>query len=295
MSEQIEALLALSKTGTMAAAALRLRVTSSAISKRISSLERQLGYRVIEPRGRRVELTAKGAEFASRAEPLIREMRSLLDGESSGGVGDAVTELKIGVTESVLASWGAAWLVRAAGQCAGVRLEIHAHRSPVVLEKVRAGELTVGVCAGLREGVADLRVDRICEEPMVLVPSKDKEFRIDRKRPLEVIGIESHAMTAMSLRAGIRRLAQESGLELVVAREVESYSCIVQLAKAGFGHGLVPEGIAAAMGVRNPVRIPRPGLSRFIGLAVRKTAFERSAVREFCLALSSARESAVRP
>lgn len=65
-------------------------------------------------------------------------------------------------------------------------------------------------------------------------------------------------------------------------REIESYSCIVQLAKAGFGHGLVPEGIAEALGVpRTKLVKPPDEIVRPISLIGRNSTFSRSLVDLF--------------
>jgi DNA-binding transcriptional LysR family regulator len=71
-----------------------------------------------------------------------------------------------------------------------------------------------------------------------------------------------------------------------VAR-IESFSSAVQLARAGFGHALVPRGVAVAMGVPEDVLLEVPGLERPIGVCARVTTWERPAVRRFVDALRS--------
>ena len=97
MTEHLEALLALWKAGTMAAAANRLRVTPSAVSKRIAFLEDQVGYKLVEPKGRKVELTPAALRLVEKVDPLLAELRSVLTDERGVEGG----ELTIGVTESV--------------------------------------------------------------------------------------------------------------------------------------------------------------------------------------------------
>ncbi len=59
MINYLEALLALERTGTISEAAAQLRLTQSAVSKRIQALQNEVQFKVIEPDGRRVRLTAK--------------------------------------------------------------------------------------------------------------------------------------------------------------------------------------------------------------------------------------------
>ena len=49
MIDRFDALAALQSSGTMGSAASALRITQSAISKRIASLEREVGVKLVEP------------------------------------------------------------------------------------------------------------------------------------------------------------------------------------------------------------------------------------------------------
>jgi DNA-binding transcriptional LysR family regulator len=49
MLEGIDALIALEKFGTVSEAATRLRLTQSAVSKRIQALQRAIGLKLVEP------------------------------------------------------------------------------------------------------------------------------------------------------------------------------------------------------------------------------------------------------
>ena len=62
MLTYLEALHALAETGTMGEAAIKLRLTQSAISKRIRALEVEIGSDLIRRVGRRVELTEAGRQ-----------------------------------------------------------------------------------------------------------------------------------------------------------------------------------------------------------------------------------------
>ena len=78
MLESIDALVALATFGTVSEAATRLRLTQSAVSKRLQSLQSAVGFRLLEPEGRRLRLTAPAVEFLARARPLVAELRGLI-------------------------------------------------------------------------------------------------------------------------------------------------------------------------------------------------------------------------
>ena len=109
MLDGIEALIALEKFGTVSEAATRLRLTQSAVSKRIHALQHTVGYKLVEPHGRRVRLTAPGLRLLERARPLVAELRALA-GPAEGG---AVASLSMVLGDSIAASWGPAVIRRA--------------------------------------------------------------------------------------------------------------------------------------------------------------------------------------
>ena len=86
----------------IARAATHLRVTQSTVSKRLAALECEVGRPLTEAHGRGVRLTPAGHRLLTRAEPLVASLRQALQEEElqTGG------RLEIGVSESILASWG---------------------------------------------------------------------------------------------------------------------------------------------------------------------------------------------
>ena len=102
MIENLETLQALARTGTMMEASTELRITQSAVSKRISSLERHYSRKLIQKKGRRVELTQHGQRLVDKVTPLLSELRDLFIDEITSASG----ELIIGVSDAILSSWG---------------------------------------------------------------------------------------------------------------------------------------------------------------------------------------------
>ncbi len=267
--DRLEALEAVLREGTMARAAVRLRITTSAVSKRLAALERELGRPVLRRDGRRVLLTPEGRRILEATSPLVARLRETMAGSRAAGGGS----LEVGVSESILASWGAALLRRAADRVPGLRLTLHAHRGPGSVARVAAGDYALAMVAGSPPAGSGLRAVPLGEEEMVLVPSGLDAAALEGLRRVPVLGIEAAALTARALGPRLARLRRAGGPDLRVERTVESYAALVSLAREGFGHGLAPLGIVRAMGVPPAavVRLPSPGLRRPVVLLGRSS------------------------
>jgi DNA-binding transcriptional LysR family regulator len=158
----------------------------------------------------------------------------------------------------------------------------------VALERVRAGEYMLALCAGRVAPSPDLITELALEEPMAIVPAGLRRFRLRRGRATSVIAIEPGSATWRALEPGLDRLRREGGITLEVARENQSFACIVQMARAGLGHGLVPRALAESMGVPRKALVALPGLMRPVALVGRPSTLARPAVAAFCERLPAA-------
>lgn len=286
MFDELETLRLLLREGTMTGVATRLRITQSAVSKRIQSLENQAKKKLVMPSGRRVKLTSAGLRLLERTEPLLAELRSAFQEDTTEGEGT----IRLAVSESVLASWGARALKKVQKAHPGIALELHAHRSLGVLDRVRSGECMVGLCAGAAEDAPELVAQPLGEEPFVLVPSALATSEFPRHGKVEVMTIEPNSATWASLGPRLKRAQARWPYRLEVTRTLQSFSCLVELARAGHGHALVPASVARAVGISASalISLPAPGLSRPVSLVARPSMLAQPLVQTFARALTEA-------
>jgi DNA-binding transcriptional LysR family regulator len=256
----IDALVALETFGTVSEAATRLRLTQSAVSKRIQALQAEVGFRLVEPSGRRVLLTPQAVAFLDRARPLVAELRGL----SKQAAFASTTSFSLALADSIAASWGPAVIRRVIAELPSVHVELHAHRSILVIESVRLGRYDVGLCTE-STAAGDLVQEPLTDEPLVLVPSA-LSGRLDRKQPL--ICIEQTSATWRASHALLaKRHPELFGSQLIF---VESFAAVAQMLRSGFGNGILPLGLAREL--RIPRRCQRKlGVARRIVLLMRKS------------------------
>jgi DNA-binding transcriptional LysR family regulator len=261
MLESIDALVALETFGTVTEAATRLRVTQSAVTKRIQSLQLEVGFRLVERDGRRLRLTARAVEFLDRARPLVAELRGLV----KPAAGDSTASFSLALADSIASSWGPMAVRRAMRDLPKTIIDLHAHRSVLVIESVRLGRYDVGLCTD-SPATKDLIRHHVVDEPLVLVNS---ELAPKRAKNLPLITIEPTSATWRAVHPELRAHHPELlSFDLVF---VESFGAVVQMLRAGFGHGLVPLGLAMDLGLKKRSVRPLPGVVRHISLVTRKS------------------------
>jgi DNA-binding transcriptional LysR family regulator len=75
--KRLRTFVAVAELRTVSKAALRLRITQPALSRQISSLQRELGLRLFERVGRCLVLTAEGEQFLGDCRGLLGHIDSL--------------------------------------------------------------------------------------------------------------------------------------------------------------------------------------------------------------------------
>jgi DNA-binding transcriptional LysR family regulator len=266
MLENIDALVALATFGTVSEAATRLRLTQSAVSKRLQMLQAAVGFRLVEPDGRRLRLTAPAVEFLERARPLVAELRGLARPTSHR----SPSSFRLALADSIAASWGPMVVREALDALPDVRADLHAHRSVLVIESVRLGRYDVGLCTE-SAAARDLVQQPLVEEPLVLVHA-----RLARRAApdLPLVTIEPGSATWRAVEPSLRAHRPRWLAGPIVP--VESFGAVVQMARAGFGNGLVPLGLVRGLGVARAGYSRVPGVTRRIALLARKTVYQHA-------------------
>ncbi|MCS3453966.1 DNA-binding transcriptional LysR family regulator [Aeromonas sp. BIGb0405] len=268
--EGLDTLFLLATEGTMGKVASRLYISQSAVSKRISQLEQRLGKKLIEPDGRQIRLTPQAHELLTRLAPTLAEMKGLL--ADSQTLTDA-HPLPVACSETLLAGYLAPFMADYLRQ--DPYLLISTHHTPVILARVRAGEALLGICAGRLPPGHGLHAELLRDEPFYLVGSEEERgpaaslFTMDLDNPVN--------------RYLVAPLAE---LGLAPRMQLDSYLALIELAKAGMGPVMLPEGLLALVGEQGKQARPLPGISRPIHLIYRPSSLKRDRASRLIQALT---------
>lgn len=100
---QLETLVAFVETGTFEAAAERMGIAQSAVSRHLKEFEELFGWPLLDRTGRATRLTFEGAEVLARARTILRQRDAIVDACARSDV--IHRKVRVGVTELCALTW----------------------------------------------------------------------------------------------------------------------------------------------------------------------------------------------
>jgi DNA-binding transcriptional LysR family regulator len=234
----LETLLAVARTGSVAAAARQRHITSSAVSQQIRRLEGHFGIKLFERAGRGVRLTATG----EAALPVVRELWSGAEAAFGGLAelaGHPATTLRIAASDYL----GKALLVPVLRDLLDeeppVRFEIATTHSRAGVRLVAAGDVDLAVVTG-QDTPRGLEERHLFDQPFVWVgPRRGRRDGAPlterlRREPVLRLAAESRG------RAVLDQYLADERIRPVSTIDVPSVSLLLSYVSGGLGIGLVP-------------------------------------------------------
>ncbi|MDT3232051.1 LysR family transcriptional regulator [Pseudomonas sp. rhizo25] len=248
-TRQLRYFVEIADSGSFSAAAERLFVAQSALSRQIKALENQLQTPLFERTARQPRLTAAGEAFYPRARNLLGELLKASEMATQVGNGQLGT-LRLSHSSTVPMSGAllqgiSTWLER----CPGVSMDIAKLSSEAQLEEIADGRLDVGLLRlpvlRQREGV---RVVPLYNEPLVLaVPPSHPLACSDGAVELARLKDEAFISIPHPQRGGLSYLSAElcmrAGFFPRAARVMSRKTTQLQLIQTGFGIALLPKSM----------------------------------------------------
>lgn len=248
-TRQLRYFVEIADSGTFSAAAERLFVAQSALSRQIKELETQLQTPLFERTARQPRLTAAGEAFYPRARNLLSELIKASEMATQVGNGELGT-LRLSHSSTVpmsgpLLQGISTWLERGPG----VSMDIVTLSSETQLEEIAEGRQEVGLLRlpvlRQREGV---RVVPLYSEQLLLaVPPNHRLARSNA--PIELGQLKDEAFISIPhpQRGGLSYLSAElcmrAGFFPKAARVMSRKTTQLQLIQAGFGIALLPKSM----------------------------------------------------
>ncbi|MDD0975061.1 LysR family transcriptional regulator [Pseudomonas fontis] len=284
-TRQLRYFVEIADSGSFSAAAERLFIAQSALSRQIKELESQLDTLLFERTARQPRLTAAGAAFLPRARHLLQDLEKAerLAREVGQGLRGSLR-----LSHSSTVPLTGVLLARLSGYLhahEGVQMEIAQQSSEAQLEELAEGRLEVGLLRlpvlRQHEGV---EVTPLFEEPLLLALPEGHRLAGEACVELRQLRDELFISIPHRQRGGLSylsaQLCMQAGFFPKAARVVSRKTTQLQLIQAGFGVALLP----ASMGDIAPasvrwVPLADAGCVSTVALASRRDA--GALVRQF--------------
>ena len=149
--KQMDALIWIVKLGSFEAAAEKLNMTQSAISKRIHELEDSFDIEVFDRSSRNARLTEKGRELLFYSQELVEKRNQLLERLSDSQV--LISELRLGVTELTSITWLPVLIQKIREVYPRVQIVPTVDASPVLYDSVQNDRLDLIIAPDMYDDV----------------------------------------------------------------------------------------------------------------------------------------------
>ncbi|HTK89564.1 MAG TPA: LysR family transcriptional regulator [Verrucomicrobiae bacterium] len=254
----LETLLAVARTGSVAAAARQRHITSSAVSQQIRRLEAHFGLKLFERAGRGVRLSAAG----ETALPVVRALWTEAEAafaELGSLAGRPAVTLRMAVSDYLGKGLLAPVLRDLLDEDPPLRFEIITAHSRAGVRLVAAGEVDLAVVTG-QDIPRGLDERHLFDQAFVWVgPRRARRQRAPlterlQREPVLRLAAESRG------RAVLDQYLADHRIRPVSTIDVPSVSLLLSYVSGGLGIGLVPalaltEAPAGAV-VKEPARVP---------------------------------------
>jgi LysR family cyn operon transcriptional activator len=231
------------EAASVSKAALRVHICQPALSRQIRDLEAELGVRLFDRVGRRIQLTAEGEELLKESRDVLAHAASLVERARSlvsGGAG----VLRFGATPQTMQSVLAGFLPRFKRACPGVEVRLREEGGVHLYELVERGELHLAL-GGMLTG------HQLESRPLfpirVLAVAAGRQRR---RTTIDVTELANEPLLLLTREFGTRQIFEAAcrvaHLQPRVVLESREPHSLITFAEAGQGIAVVPSTIRFA-------------------------------------------------
>jgi DNA-binding transcriptional LysR family regulator len=238
---QLETFYWMQKLGSLQAAADKLHISPSAVSKRLQELERQSSSSLFNISRRGVILTTRGQEILEMAEDLLGQL-SQLDALKSSPLA-ATRVVSIGVTEIVVLTWFSAFVARLSNAYPNVSLHPEVDLSAIIRDKILSGQLDFAVLPEqyVEPGMTSMHLGTVKFSWFCQPGALPKNEIIPLQRLAQFPLIEQGPASGITTRS--RKMFAQIGVEPQRISGTTSMVALAALIESGMGVSCLPKAL----------------------------------------------------
>jgi len=240
----LESFVAVADEGSFSRAAERLFVTQPAVSKRIASLEEDLGVPLFDRLGRQLALTEAGSSLLASARRILNDIANSRDAIQT--LGDQVAgRLRLATSHHIGIHRLPPVLKAFTQRYPQVALDLLFLDSELAIDKVSSGEIELAIVTLPETEERMLTNTLIWDDPLVIVAAPDHPLAKPAKaRKQSVSALSGHPAVLPSRNTITRRILFDSlsphKINIHTALETNYLETIKMLVSVGIGWGVLP-------------------------------------------------------
>ncbi len=268
--ESLRVFAAVVEQGSIAGGAQATHIVASAVSRRISDLERDAGTPLFARHSRGVSPTAAGQTLYRHARRIFEQYQQA-EGELAEYTRGVRGHVRLVVNLTAMVHYLPQALHRFLSANSAIKIDLIEKTSDVVVRMVESGTVDFGICARTdsmeRLTCMPYRVDRL----FFIVPAHHRyagraSLRFEEVLDEDFVGMQDGA----SIYTLCQRAAAASGRRLKLRIQVTSFEAVRNMVAVGMGIGLLPEvGIPESMAGLVKVALDDPWAERSLQIVCR--------------------------
>jgi DNA-binding transcriptional LysR family regulator len=234
----LRSFVAVAELGSFSRAAERLHLSQPALSRQVHDFEIELGVRLFDRTGRRVQLTSEGQDLLGRCRGLVIDAESLVE-RAATLKGGQTGILRVGATPMTLESFLPGFLARYRRRLPDVAMHLVEDGGAALLNGVERGELHLALTFPRHPG---LRSQNLF--PVRLLAVVGPSHRLARQKTVQLSDLEDEPLLVLRPEFLSRQLLeatfQVAHLRPQIFLESAVAHTLVALAHTGYGTAIVP-------------------------------------------------------
>ena len=226
--------------GTVSKAALRLRISQSALSRQISDLEYECGFKLFDRVGRRLFLTTRGEQVLGDCRGVLGHISSLGERIEVLKRGDSGV-LKVAAPPQTIESVLLEFLPRFAEDFPNVRVKLTEALGMDQVPLLERGEVHVGIRHD--QGVNPW-FESLALPPDDVLAACGRSSLLGRGGAIDLVSLAGHPLLLLDSGYSVRRLfdaaCRVAGVEPTTLLESRAPHTLLALAEAGQGVAIIP-------------------------------------------------------
>lgn len=217
-------------------------ISQPSLSHAISELEKEVGIKLFQKKGRNVELTKEGEQYLSyvnhalqslnEGEQFVKELTSM----SKGHIGLAfVYSLSINYIPKIIQAF------TSHPQYKDISFSFYEDLSRNIIQEMKNKKYDIAICSYL-DDEPDIQFERLAKQELVFIISN--EHPLSKRKKLDLKDVVDEPMILFTKRSGMKNvldsLIEESGYSLNVISRVESENAMIGLVGINYGIGIMP-------------------------------------------------------